>query len=67
LSGLCGCDARQPVNQPSVDMHLGAMVIHSERLAEDNFHIGIQYKGISKSDLNLLEEYVQQAAAATNG
>lgn len=56
----------QPVNQPSVDMQIGAMVIHSERLAQDNFHIGIQYKGISKSDLNLLEEYVQLATTESN-
>ena len=59
--------ALQPINQPSVDMQLGAMVIHSERLAQDNFHIGIQYKGISKSDLNLLEEYIQLATAEANG
>lgn len=57
----------QPVNQSPVDMQLGAMVIHSERLAQDNFHIGIQYKDISKSDLNLLEEYVQLATAEANG
>ena len=53
--------ALQPVNRPVVDLQLRAVVIHSERLAQDNFHIGIQYEGISKSDFNLLEEYIQQA------
>ena len=57
----------QPDNQPPVDLQLRAMVIHSERLAQDNFHIGIQFEGMDKSDFNRLEEYVETVLAANAG
>ena len=59
--------AVQPLDQPAVDLQLRALVIHSERLAQDSFHIGIQYEQISKSDYNLLEEHIQAVLAANAG
>ena len=56
-----------PDNRPPVDLQLRAIVIHSERLAQDSFHIGIQFEGIGNSDFNLLEEYVQAVRAANAG
>jgi hypothetical protein len=48
----------QPVEQAKTNLQLTAQVIHSERLAQDNFHIGIQFTDIRKSDLNLIEDYI---------
>ena len=54
----------QPAKGPKADLKLTAMVIHSERLAQDSFHIGVQHTDMDKSDLNLLEDYIAEVNAA---
>lgn len=56
----------QPVKGTGIDLQLTAQVIHSERLAQDSFHIGIQFTDMRKSDFNLIEDYINAAIAAGN-
>lgn len=37
----------------------GARVIHSERLAQDLFHVGIQFKRLETGALRQLEEFIE--------
>ena len=52
-----------PAGRRAMNMQLTAMLVHSERLAQDRFHIGIQFNGISKANMNRLENYVDQVNA----
>lgn len=54
----------QSVEGTVVDLQLTAQVIHSERLAQDSFHIGIQFTDMRKSDINLIEDHINAAIAA---
>ena len=54
----------QPDKQPEMELQLTAQVIHSERLAQDSFHIGIQYTDMRKPDFNLLDDYINAVLAA---
>lgn len=54
------------IGRRAMTMQLTAMVIHSERLAQDRFHIGIQFTGISKANMNRLENYIDQVNAVSN-
>jgi hypothetical protein len=53
----------QPARRDTISLRLTAMVIHSERLKQDSFHIGIQFTDMRKADLDLLEEYVGELIA----
>ena len=54
----------RPVEGAAVDLQLTALVIHSERLAQDSFHIGIQFTDMRKPDFNLIEDHINAAIAA---
>ena len=55
-----------PIGRRAMNMQLTAMVIHSERLAQDRFHIGIQFTGVSKANMNRLENHIDQVNAVSN-
>ena len=48
----------QPPAQPPLPLNTRARVIHSERLAQDVFHVGIQFIHIDESDLMALKGYI---------
>jgi PilZ domain len=48
----------QPPDQPRLSLNTQARVIHSERLAQDVFHIGIQFIHIDESDVMALKGYI---------
>ncbi|MCG6898773.1 MAG: PilZ domain-containing protein [Gammaproteobacteria bacterium] len=45
-------------NKQTVVIKTGARIIHSERLAQDVFHVGIQFKTLDASAFRQLEEYI---------
>jgi hypothetical protein len=48
----------QPSEQPRLSLNTRARVIHSERLAQDVFHVGIQFTHIDESDVMALKGYI---------
>jgi len=38
---------------------INARIIHSERLAQDVFHVGIQFNTLSINDLRQMEAYIE--------
>jgi len=48
----------QPLEQPQLSLNTRARVIHSERLAQDVFHIGIEFIHIDESDIMALKGYI---------
>ena len=48
----------QPLEQPQRSLNTRARVIHSERLAQDVFHVGIQFIHIDESDVMALKDYI---------
>jgi c-di-GMP-binding flagellar brake protein YcgR len=44
--------------QPRVSLNAMARVIHSERLAQDVFHVGVQFIRIEEADLAALKSYI---------
>jgi hypothetical protein len=44
--------------QPGLSLNPRARVIHSERLAQDVFHVGIQFIHIDESDVVALKGYI---------
>ncbi|MGB5261392.1 MAG: PilZ domain-containing protein [Gammaproteobacteria bacterium] len=57
----------QPVNRDAITLQFSAVVIHTERLAQDSFHIGIQYRDMHKQDTDLLADYIREMIAAGSG
>jgi hypothetical protein len=51
----------QPPAQPRLSLNLMARVIHSERLAQDVFHVGIQFIHIDEADVAALKRYIDAA------
>jgi hypothetical protein len=49
----------QPLEQPQLSLNTRARVIHSERLAQDVFHIGIEFIHIDESDVMALKGYIE--------
>jgi hypothetical protein len=47
-----------PISRRAMNLQLDGMVTHSERLAQDSYHIGIQFTGMLKTDINRLEDYI---------
>jgi len=47
-----------PPAQPPLSLNTRARVIHSERLAQDVFHVGIQFIHIDESDVMALKGYI---------
>ena len=41
------------------DIKTGARIIHSERLAQDVFHVGIQFNTLSSNAIRQLEAYIE--------
>jgi c-di-GMP-binding flagellar brake protein YcgR len=48
----------QPPEQPRLSLNVRARVIHSERLAQDVFHVGIQFIHIDEADVVALKGYI---------
>jgi hypothetical protein len=48
----------QAPDQPLLSLNTQARVIHSERLAQDVFHIGTQFIHIDESDVMALKGYI---------
>ncbi len=48
----------QPPAQPRLSLNIRARVIHSERLAQDVFHVGIQFIHIDEADVVALKGYI---------
>jgi hypothetical protein len=48
----------QPPAQPRMSLNAMARVIHSERLAQDVFHVGVQFIRIEEADLAILKSYI---------
>jgi hypothetical protein len=51
-------------NQHPIAVKTPARVIHSERLAQDLFHIGIQFLGLDATTASKLEAYIEELMAA---
>ena len=45
-------------NQQTVVIKTGARIIHSERLAQDVFHVGIQFKTLDAGAFRQVEAYI---------
>jgi len=50
-------DLKSPA-QPPLSLNTRARVIHSERLAQDVFHVGLQFIHIDESDVLALKGYI---------
>jgi len=48
----------QPPAQPRLSLNIRARVIHSERLAQDVFHVGVHFIRIEEADLAILKSYI---------
>jgi c-di-GMP-binding flagellar brake protein YcgR len=48
----------KPADGPVTSINTNARVIHSERLAQDEFHVGIQFLGLDNTAVELLEAYI---------
>jgi hypothetical protein len=57
----------RPVNRRAMNMALTARVIHTERLAQDTYHIGIQFRELRKTDYNRLENHIDEVVAGESG
>jgi hypothetical protein len=44
--------------QTSLSFDATARVVHSERLAQDVFHVGIQFIHVDEADLAILKDYI---------
>ena len=52
----------QPTGQTAEDFHSRAKIIHSERLAQDEFHIGVQFIGMDDAALQVLRAWIDEHA-----
>lgn len=57
----------RPVNRRAMNLDLTARVIHTERLAQDTYHIGIQFSELQKTDYNRLENHIEEVTAGESG
>ena len=48
----------QPPSQPLLSIDATARVIHSERLAQDVFHVGVQFSKIDAAAVQTLKAYI---------
>jgi hypothetical protein len=53
-------------NKRPVAIKTPARVVHTERLAQDLFHVGIQFLGLDTSTTNHLETYIGELMAASS-
>ena len=51
-------DLQETPAQPRLSLNTRARVIHSERLAQDVFHIGIQFVNIDEAEVVALKGYI---------
>lgn len=49
----------QPAQQERRSFNVAARVIHSERLAQDVFHVGVQFLGLDDIELTALRNYIE--------
>jgi hypothetical protein len=54
----------EPHDQSSFTIKTPARVIHTERLAQDKFHIGIQFLGLDSEQVLKLESWIDEIEAA---
>jgi len=54
----------RPAARRAMNMDLSAMIVHTERLAQDVYHVGIQFTDLRKTDLNRLDDYIEEVQAA---
>ena len=64
---VCFKFSLRPVNRRAMNLDLTARVIHTERLAQDTYHIGIQFRELRKTDYNRLESHIEEVAAGESG
>lgn len=57
----------RPVNRRAMNMDLTARVIHTERLAQDTYHIGIEFRELRKTDYNRIESHIEEVTAGESG
>lgn len=50
----------RPIDRKSTGIELRAALIHSERLAQDRYHIGLQFVDISKAYSNRIESFINE-------
>ena len=53
----------RPANQHAITIQADAMLVYSERLAQDSYHVGFRFVGMSKSVVNKLETYIEEILA----
>jgi hypothetical protein len=46
--------------QPATIFNTRATVIHSERLSQDEFHIGVQFSGLDAATFEVLKAYIEE-------
>lgn len=54
----------RPISRRAMNLQLEALIIHSERLAQDSYHIGIEFTNMRKADINRIEDYIEEVVAA---
>ena len=66
VADVCVCInfSLDPINRGAMNLDLNSLVIHTERLAQDTYHIGIQFRGLRKSDFNHIESHIEEVIAA---
>ena len=53
----------QPSVQPRQPFNVTARVIHSERLAQDVYHVGVQFSDIDEAVATYLKAYIEARLA----
>jgi c-di-GMP-binding flagellar brake protein YcgR len=53
----------QAGDRPAIPVSVNARVIHSERLAQDEFHVGVEFSEIDAATLKALEDYLLEAGS----
>lgn len=46
--------------EPPAVIHTLARIIHSERLSQDEFHMGVQFTGMEEAAVRVLRAYVEE-------
>lgn len=57
-----GFDLQSPI-QDRLSLNTTARVIHSERLAQDVFHVGVQFLHVDETDMATLRGYIESNRA----
>jgi 5-formaminoimidazole-4-carboxamide-1-beta-D-ribofuranosyl 5'-monophosphate synthetase len=47
-------------NAPTTTLQANVSVVHTERLAQDKYHVGVQFINLDKATARMLEDYVEE-------